>query len=215
MSGLSAEPRTGNGRFVNFKKGNLVNNGTTFFTLTGHIIDLDISDQSYNKKDYRRVTLFVKDDADTVYLLTFPLASGYGNSFFRMCPNIDYALPVTISGGTEKMESGHEYGKMFIQQSGAYVKHFYTKDSKEGKKVPVPSDIKHKGTVIGKDYTDRDTFIEKVLAGLLEKKIKKAFPKGATGKDIEMSQKKNDYVPASDGSGDRHQDTEIIDDLPF
>lgn len=184
MSGLSNEPRT-SGRFVNFKEGMLINNGKEFTSITGDIIDMDIMDAEFNKQPYRKVVLYIQDDEGTIYMLGFPLTSGYGNSFFRIAPNIDYSKSVTISGGTEKLESGNSWGKMFVQQDGKYVKHYFKKGEKANDSVPQVNQVKvgtGKNAKTVADYSDRDAFIEKVLTDLWKNRIQKVWPNGADKK---------------------------------
>lgn len=215
MSGLSNEPRTG-GAFVNFKEGKLINNKTEFTSLTGHVIDLAVNPDQYKGQTYQKVTLFIQDDEGNVYLLGFNMTSGYGRSFFRMCPNIDYSLPITIGAGIEDIGNGQSYGKMFIQQRKKYVQHYFKKGTKAYEGIPLVKETfvgagKNKKKVL--DSSERDAYIESVLARIWEKQIQKAFPKGADEKYHKMALKSSEvnmHVP-----GGSEPDNEPINDLPF
>jgi hypothetical protein len=202
--GLGRE--AGQSRFVNFLKGELVtgpkDNKVTYSFIEGDIIDLHVEPAEYQGKEYRKVTVYIQDndaDGSPVYQLGFPLESGYGASFSSMARNIDFKLPVKISGGMEKMkDSDLSYSKMFIRQNGKYVKWYYTKDNDAGKKMPPPEKIT-KGKDKGKmDYSARNDWYEKMLFEVVLPEIRKVWPNGAD--------KKSKAKP---------EGAEIVDDLPF
>lgn len=211
MSGLSNEPRTG-GAFVNFKEGKLINSKVEFTTLTGHIIDLAVNPDEYQGQAYQKVTLFIQDDEGKIFLLGFNMTSGYGRSFFRMCPNINYAEPVSIGAGTEDIGNGQTYGKMFIQQNKKYIQHYFKKGTKAYEAIPLVKETfvgagKNKKKVL--DSSERDTYIESVLAGILTKQIQKAFPKGADAKYHKMA------IGASEGNSYAAGGAEPNNEPPF
>lgn len=203
--GLSNEPRQ-SGKFLNFKEGKLINNGQSFESIENvRIVDMSIQEAEYNGKAYQKVTLFLQDeDTKFIYHLGFPLGSGYGYAFFAMSPNLDPYEKVTISGGSDKMDNGNSYGKMFISQNGKNLKWFFKKGEKAYDAIPVVKIVKvgkGKSATEVKDYSDRDEFMEKCLFKVYEEKIRKAFPNG-----VPKEQKKSD--PSVDI-------TEPINDLPF
>ncbi len=168
MSGLKNEPVTG-GKFLNFKDGKIISsvNGSKeeYTSVEGEVTELDIVDEEYKGKEYRKIVLFIKDDEGTEWKLGFPLESGYGNAFCSLAPNVDFSKPVKISGGIKEMENDKSYGMLFIRQvdevTGNWknLKWFYTKESKE-----VPSGVKAKDRS-GEywDFTERNDFFHRLL----------------------------------------------------
>lgn len=179
MSMFENKPRSG-GKFANFKEGMIIHGDDSFTHLNGHIVDMNITDEEYPKGVfYKKVVLFIKKE-DKVVKLGFPMVSGYGLAFFNLSMNIDFALPVEISGGFEKLESGNGWGKMFIKQNDIYVKHYFNKGTSEGERVPKVVETSKgigKNKKVDKDYTDRDTFIETTLTDVFNH-IKKQWPDG-------------------------------------
>lgn len=167
MSGLKNEPIAG-GKFLNFKDGKIISavNGAKeeYTSIEGLLTELDIVDEEYKGREYRKIVLFIKDDEGNEWKLGFPLESGYGNAFCSIAPNIDYAKPVKISGGVKEMENEKTYGMIFVRQpdtAGEWksLKWFYTKESKE-----VPSGVKTKdrsGEYM--DFTERNDFFHRLL----------------------------------------------------
>lgn len=178
MSGLKNEPVTG-GRFLNFKDGKIIANidgaKEEFTAVEGLLTELDIVDEEYKGKEYRKIVLFIKDDEGTEWKLGFPLESGYGNAFCSLALNVDYSKPVKISGGIKEMENDKSYGMLFIRQENAEgkwvnLKWFYTKESAE-----VPSGVKSKDRS-GEywDFTERNDFFHHLLI----EKIRPAITSG-------------------------------------
>ena len=175
MSGLKNEPYEGS-NFVNFKDGRLVSNKETYTSLTGLITELDLTDEEYKGKEYRKITLFIKDDEDNILKLGFPLESGYGNSFCSLAPNIDFAKPVQISGGTKELENGNSYGSVFIRQGfdengkgGKSVKWYFKKD---GAQLPAGAPIINKaGKTTGMDFSERNDFFHHLLLEQIRPRI--------------------------------------------
>jgi hypothetical protein len=168
MSGLKNEPVTG-GKFLNFKDGKIISaaNGTKeeYTSVEGTLTELDIVDESYKGKDYRKIVLFIKDDEGNEWKLGFPLESGYGNAFCSLALSVDYSQPVKISGGIKEMENDKSYGMLFIRQideaTGNWknLKWYYTKESEE-----VPKGVKSKDRS-GEfwDFSERNDFFHKLL----------------------------------------------------
>lgn len=166
MSGLKNEPIAG-GRFLNFKDGKIISaisgNKEEFTHLEGFVTDLDIVDEEYQGKAYRKIVLFVKDDENEIWKLGFPLESGYGNAFCSLALNIDFNKPVKISGGIKDMENGKSYGMLFVKQPDGEtwknLKWFYTKDSTD-----IPGGLKARdrsGEYM--DYSKRNDFFHSLL----------------------------------------------------
>lgn len=200
------EPGSGSPKFANFKKGKIVhkvgNEKVEDTHIEGRIVFLTVEDADYEGESYRKLTLTLRGEDGTEILLGFPINSGYGQSFCCMCPNIDTAKPVKISGGI-KTVAGKDYSSMFVQQDGKFVKWFYTKDSE--KKLPAPEPINHKGKFVKNDWTARNEFMEKLIEGF-EKKVVKSNEKNplpATTKTLSKNKK--------EVAGTKSPD----DDLPF
>jgi hypothetical protein len=168
MSGLKNEPFEGSS-FVNFKDGKLISNKEEFTHLIGLITEMDITDEEYKGKEYRKITLFVKDDEDKEWKLGFPLESGYGTAFCSLANNVDFSKPVLISGGTKDLDNGNSYGVIFIKQGfdpatgkgGKNLKWAFTKESAE---VPDGEAILNKqGKQTGIDWSARNDFFHHFL----------------------------------------------------
>jgi hypothetical protein len=169
MSGLKNEPVTG-GKFLNFKDGKIISavSGTKeeYTSIEGTLFDLDIVDEEYKGKEYRKIVLFIKDNEGNEWKLGFPLESGYGNAFCSLALSVDYSKPVKISGGVKEMENNKSYGMLFIKQpvnqpEGEWknLKWYYTKESTE-----VPKGVKSKdrsGEFL--DFSERNDFYHRML----------------------------------------------------
>lgn len=207
MSGFSNQEGGGNSKYANFKEGLIVTkkNGqkVSFTTLEGDILDVDVEDAEFDKKPYRKVNVYIQHD-EGVTILGFPIGSGYGQAFCKMLPNLNASLPVTISGGIDKVEgSPRSYGKMFIKQEGVSVKWFYTKSLNADK---LPTTQKNVGTkakpVWESDYTARNEFFEKLLFRFHEN-LAKVWPNGAA------------TAKAAKGKAGVAENSDPADDLPF
>jgi len=203
------EDNSGSGKFANFKDGKIVTKidgqKKEFTTMTGHIVDMDISDEEYQGRKYRKVTLFISDKG-TVCQLGFDLGSGYGWGFFQLCGNIDVKKPVSISGGTKEIpnSNGKSYGSMFIKQDGKYLQHLMKNGTDAAKKIPAVDLVKI-GKQDVKDYSKRHEYMEKVLAAFF-KKVQKQFPGGAGAEERAKAKSKEANAETM---------TEPIGDLPF
>lgn len=186
MSGLKNEPVQG-GKYLNFKDGKIISavsgQKEAYTHVEGLLTELDIVDENYKGKDYRKVILFITDDENNVWKLGFPLESGYGNAFCSMALNIDYSKPVEISGGIKELNNDRSFGVMYIKQEGKNLKWYYTKDSEE-----VPKGVKSKDRS-GEfyDFTERNAFfhrllIETVRPAILEATLQEEKPKKETKK---------------------------------
>lgn len=205
--GFANESQGGGSKFANFSKGKIVakvdGEKKTFSHLEGNVVDIDIEDAIYQDKTYRKLVLYIVHE-NGLTRLGFPLNSGYGNAFCRICPNINPAKPIKVSGGVTPDEKIKDkfYTSLFIQQDGSYVKWYFKSDTPQGKKVPeasVQTVGRGKSAKEVRDYSARDEFFEKVILRFLEK-VRAVYPEGAQGKS-------------------KHHDpddiTEPFDDLPF
>jgi hypothetical protein len=206
--GLDNQPYEGGKHFVNCKDGELIagpkNEKKPYTHLTGKIIDLDISDEKFEEKEYKRVELQIKA-GDEIYYLQFPIDSGYGVAFCSISPNIDFSKSVSISVGIEKIEGTlKKFGKMFIKQPVSEVegvqkweslKWYFTKESKE-----VPKGVEKKdrsGTYF--DFEERNKFFFELLTF----KIRPAILNNTAAVNAKkVAKKKGEYKA-------------LVDDLPF
>lgn len=216
MSGLKRTERSqGAWTFVNFKEGMLSakisDHYETFTDIEGTIKSLDVTDELYEGKPYKKITLFIIDSEDNEYRLGFPLSSGYGNSFCCIALNIKWHLPVNISGGIER-KNGKKYSKMFVKQpdeNGKFVslKWYFTKDNEAGKKLPQGEEHEDRN---GKylDFEKRNDYFLKMLIDpkkSIYQSIKKVWPDF----DPNKSKKGAKPIPKPDDV------VTPIDDLPF
>lgn len=199
--GLENRPKK-TGKFLSFKEGTIVCNHASFTDWTGRIIDLDIQEDEYNKKKYRRVTLYVDGGEGMVQELSFDLGSGYGGAFCAMAPNIKFDRDIEISPGYEKKNGQNGRSKLFLRQDGANLKWYFSNSTDEKTKRPAPVETTVSGVKV-LDWSKRNAWYEKVLAKIRKDKI---VP--ATGGLAE-------YKPGPKGDISDNTETEVIDDLPF
>lgn len=207
--GLDNAPYEGGKNYVNIKDGELIsgpkNDKKPYTHLTGKITELDVTDEKYEDKDYKKVTLTIRA-GDEDYFLGFPLESGYGVAFCSMSPNIDFSKLVSISAGSEKIEGTlKKFGKLFIKQPDAdygnetmkwvNLKWYFTKESKE-----VPKGVEKKdrsGTYY--DFEERNKFFFELLTF----KIRPAILNQTAAVNAKKQAKKKGEYKA------------LVDDLPF
>ena len=173
MSGLKNEPVTG-GKFLNFKDGAIISAASgekkSYTSIEGLLTELDIVDEEYKGKEYRKIVLFILDDEGETWKLGFPLESGYGNAFCSIAPGIDFKKPVKISGGQKDLDNGMKYGVIFIKQpterteTGEWIewkslKWFYKSDSPDIPRGEKKKDRSGEYT----DYSERNDFFHEML----------------------------------------------------
>lgn len=196
--GLSNEKVVG-GNYLNFKDGEILSNKTPYKNITGRIVELDVTDETYLNKDYKKLTLFIKA-GDKIYKLGMPLSSGYGNAFCMMMPNVDWKEDVTISGNFDVDDNGKKRGGMFINQGKKAIKWFWTKDA-PGK---LPQPVKSPNGDFNWDKRNQ------YLLKLLYEKVRPAILKANPGVSVDKTQPKKKDKVTTDADI-----TEPIDDLPF
>jgi hypothetical protein len=210
--GFTNEPQTGASKYANFKDGMIVTKidgeKKQFTHLEGDLIDIFTEDAEYQGKKYRKVVLTIEHEDGTT-MLGFPLGSGYGNAFVRMCPNIDVDCPIKISGGTkpDKVDPTKKYATMFIQQQNKYVKWYFKEGTEANKKIPEVKKVtvgKGKGAKEVNDYSERDEYFETIITHFGVKLGQ------AIGKEAKERAKKAKAQPRT-----ADEVTEPIDDLPF
>lgn len=179
--GFSNEQRGGGGKYINFRKGKLVNNGEEFLHFTGLLVDMDVQEDEYEGKKYNKITLYMvdEDNDNKLYHVQMAMNSGYGVAFMSMLPNIDVTLPFEISPGMRKGENTtKEFATLFVNQGNKHVKWFY-KNTNEDAKKRFPAAVVHKvGKEEVKDYTKREEFMEKMIVACLNKKLRPLYKDG-------------------------------------
>jgi len=215
--GFSNEQRGGGGKFINFRKGKLVNGGNEFLHFTGTLVDIGVDEGEYEGETYKRVTLYMVDqDAKTqpLYHVQAAMNSGYMVAFMSMLPNIDHTKPFEISPGMRKSEDKKkEFATLFINQGGNHIK-WYFKSSNEDKKKKFPEPkIVPVGNLKVKDYTDRENYFEKMIVDFLNKKLRKLFPDGH--KSFKAAAGTAETTGTTSGKGNESAPPEMDDDLPF
>ena len=120
-------------------------------SLIGQIKDLKTKETEYGKFWVITVT-----DGSINYMLEMKYSSGYSVSFLKALPNVDLKKPVTLSPKLY-IEGDKKSSVLFINQNGAAIKHYFTKDNPNG--MPPLEKIKVKGVETWDD-TKRMEFLE-------------------------------------------------------
>lgn len=173
--GFKQRANTGS-KFIRFKQGKLVSGDSTHDAFEGMPIDLEIVDDEFEKKPYRKVILYLVDpDTAKLVQLEFSTTSGYGRAFASICQNINPNMPIEISGSSEKGEGGLPKTSMFIRQGDKPLKWAITKENAAAMKRPEPKDVvigtgKNKKTI--QDWTAVEEYNEKVVMNWREKLVK-------------------------------------------
>jgi len=123
-------------------------------SLTGYVTDIKTKDSEYGK--FWVVT--VKDD-EGQYFLEMKYSSGYAVSFLKALPNANINEKMTI---TPKLmiDGDKKQSVVFINQNGAGLKHFWTKDNP--RELPQMKKVKVKGVETWDD-TDRMEYLENYI----------------------------------------------------
>lgn len=199
MSGFKKSEHNG-GKFVNFSKGKVVGslNGEkiSIDSYSGYILSVDLVDDKYNDKEYKKIVLEMLDDEDTKRLVGFSMENGYGVAFCSILPNIDLTKEVTLTPTYDAIEGSikHRSGLIISQPDATgkqvALKWFYS--SKADKQLPAPVELlDKKNKNIGWDYSDRTTFCERLINGWF-KKVQENYEKNfstieLTGKSEEAN----------------------------
>lgn len=213
MSGFKKSEHNG-GKFVNFSKGKVVGmlNGEkiSIDSYSGYILSVDLIDDKYNDKEYKKIVLEMLDDDGIKRLVSFSMENGYGVAFCSILPNIDLKKEVTLTPTYDAIENTNPVkykGGLIISQQGidgkqVALKWFYS--SKAKKQLPPPVELLNKKKEkIGLDYSDRNEFCEKLINGWYEV-VKANYEKNFS--TIELTGK-------SEKAG--VDNAEAVDDLPF
>jgi hypothetical protein len=120
-------------------------------SLTGFLKDVSTKESEYGK------FWVVKMEAEgKLYQIEFNYSGGYATSFLKALPNVQFHLPFTISPKLT-IDGDKKKSVLFINQNGAGVKHYFTKDNPNG--MPDLTKIKVKGKDTWDD-SERMEFLE-------------------------------------------------------
>ena len=131
-------------------------------SLIGQIKDLKTKESEYGKFWVITVT-----DGSINYMLEMKYSSVYSVSFLKALPNVDLKKPVTLSPKLY-IDGDKKSSVLFINQNGAAIKHFFTKENPNG--MPPLEKIKVKG-VETFDDTKRMEFLEDFVKSHILSKI--------------------------------------------
>lgn len=121
----------------------------------GTITSITTKDTDYGKN--WEITL---TDGDGTAVLSMGYSSGYSAAFLKTLPNIDLSKPVTLSPKLQTI-GDKKKATMFVNQGGAALKWYYTKDNRNG--LPELKKLKVKGKETWDD-SDMMEFLEKMVA---------------------------------------------------
>ena len=146
------------------KEGKLVHE-QFFKAWEGRITNIQTKDTDYGKK-----WLVTLTDEEGDAILQMDYSSGYSQAFLKALPNVDLSQEVTLVPKLTK-EGDKKKTTMFVNQNGAALKWFYTKDDPKG--LPELRQIKRKGKVEWDDSEIMD-FLEEMVHEQILPKLKSA-----------------------------------------
>jgi len=112
-----------NGKFA--IKNPQTNQVELYDNLTGRIVKVEIKDDTFKGKAFKKAYFDIVDDVET-YILQIRVGYGYFRSFCNSLKSGDINKVITISG-IVKEENGKSKGVLFVKQDGKILKHFHTK----------------------------------------------------------------------------------------
>lgn len=135
------------------KEGKIVHE-EKYDSIEGLITDIAVHEGNYGKT--WRIKLH---DGQQEYILEMNYSGGYAVAFMKILPNIDLSQGVKI---TPKLtiEGDKKKATVFINQGGAALKHYYTKDNPNG--LPDLKQMKVKGKTTWDD-SERMEFFENYI----------------------------------------------------
>ncbi|MEO6610711.1 MAG: hypothetical protein ABIT05_01215 [Chitinophagaceae bacterium] len=200
---MSLGNNSGRFTYVNIKKGQLVvkkeNEFSYFSFIAGYLKDLEIRDDEFNGKKYKKLCLMLTDN-DEDFQLQMKLDSGYGIAFSMMVPNIDLKQMVKITPTYKEVDNKGKAG-MFINQSGKALKWFWTRDNPGH--LPPMEQTEFKGETLW-DNTKQQTFLIDYLLNTIKPALGHSIVDGPAH---QLDEKERDPNPSDI--------TEPVDDLPF
>lgn len=170
--------------------------------LSGTLIDIEIVDDEYNNKKYKKLCLKL-DDGSKVLQLQMKMGSGYANAFCMMIQNADLTKPLVFSPTYDEPNGKPKTG-MFINQDGKALKWFYTKN--DPKNLPQLEKVEFRGETMW-DNLKQQEFLTDLLLNKIKPQLVHPVLAGAATQTGGTSPARS-LSPAADI-------TEPIDDLPF
>lgn len=199
----------GRSTFVGIKDGKLQvkkdHQIETFGYLSGLMVDIQIRDDEYEGKKYKKLSIYLVDE-DERFCLDIKVGSAYWVGFCMTVPNVDLNYPVTLIPSM-KTEAGKEKRTLFISQAGKALKRFWTKDNPG--QLPRLKQIEFKGEKVW-DNTDQNNWLMEYLTHQIKPKLPHPVM-GGPASDIGRPA----GAPPAGGPTDASHITEPIDDLPF
>lgn len=195
---------TGKFTYVNIKKGKLYvkrdNEVLAFDNIEGYLVGLEIRDDEYQGKKYKKLCLDIVYESDR-FQLQMKLDSGYGNAFCRISPNIDPTLLLKITPTYQEVDGKGRAG-MFINQGNAALKWAWTKENPGN--LPQLEQVEFKGELHWDNKKQQEFFTNWLIGpnGFRSKLVHEAIAGPA-------HQFHDEKIPSAADI------TEPIDDLPF
>lgn len=205
----------GKSTFVGIKDGKLQvkkdNEISVFGHLSGLLTDLQIKDDEYDGKKYKKLTLTIMD-GDERFLLDMKVGSAYWVGFCMTIPNVDLTKEITLIPSM-KVENNKERRTMFISQDGKALKRFWTKDNQGD--LPQLTQIEFKGQMEW-DNSAQNNWLMEYLTHQIKPRLPHPVMSGGAGPGAPAA---GSNSGSSGNSGkaptDANHITEPIDDLPF
>lgn len=194
---------TGRFTFVTIKKGQIAIKKDNVVHLhdyiEGKLVDLEIRDDEYQGKKYKKLCLMLHDGRES-FQLQMKLDSGYGYAFCSIIQNADLKASIKIVPTYKETDNKGKAG-MFINQNGKALKWYYT--------LATPHDLPPLKQTTWKDQvmwdnTDQQQFFMRLLLETIRPQIVSSAYDIISGPVNEL-----DNIPEAS------QVTEPIDDLPF
>lgn len=129
MSLSNAKPKV----YVNIVEGKFAiknyktNEKELYDNLTGRLVNVEIKDETYQGKTYKKAYFDLVDNIDT-YTLGLRVNSGYFRTFVNSLKSGNANKIITISAVVNE-RNGKTNSVIFVKQDGKVLKHFHTKDN--------------------------------------------------------------------------------------
>lgn len=160
--------------------------------IVGRIVNIEVKDH----KDYGKFWNVTIDDGEQKYILQFNYSSGYASSFLKQLPNVDFSQVVKIVPKISEYE-GKKKTTVFINQFGAALKHYFTKDNPNGLPPLEKKKVKGKETW---DDSEMMEFFENFVKEDILPKLKQTgkfqvVAETVTADDIETEEENDGDLP--------------------
>lgn len=136
--------------------------------ISGHITAIDVREHP----EYGKFWNVTVSDGTQNYILQFKYSSGYASAFLKQLPNVDFDQMVKLVPKLTE-ENGKKKTTLFVNQYGAALKHFFTKDNPNG--LPQLKQVKVKGQITWDD-TEMMEFFENYVEQYIRPKLSKSKP---------------------------------------